>query len=503
MANEKIQDFTKKMLREKVFSCGVCKNLLVAPVMTVENIGDVCHDCFQTKNEENSWNSFPNTRVDAILRELEFPCKFQSEGCENEALLYDDLKQHENYCSYRPVNCLMPKEECEWVGKLVDLFKHFEEKHETHVLNKHCKEYFFEIDLQNFDAVTKLFTHRNRMYVLRIEKAKGGNSLLHFLKGESNMIVKYAAGSNVYKTKLPALSFDVACEEQNGQNIQLSTLKEVMQQDEVVRVVIRPEKYVVKNVTSEITKQLECPICKDIMRQPIFQCPAGHSICQSCLRKVCQCPTCRKDFPQENIRNFLVETLTPFVQYECVYSQFGCTSMLLGSEIDEHEDRCTYQTYECPKSNCKFKGNFSSCRNHFKVDHAVDLITGTAYEKTFTLARDYRDASNNDIYFFEYGNIFQLSFYRGTDSCKWNVRILTKYNKHDKYYFTVVVTNSNDPQRFIAKSQWCLDRNAVDDSSISFTKDSLLPYNDQISGQMTFCCEIQKNNVCSNLKKRV
>ncbi|KAJ3657077.1 hypothetical protein Zmor_016110 [Zophobas morio] len=145
MANENIQDFVE-MLQDNVFSCSVCKNLLVTPVMTVENIGDVCHDCFQTKNEENKWNSLPNTRLDAILKKFKFPCKFQSEGCEN-VVLYDDLKQHESYCIYRPVDCLIPNKACEWIGKLVDLFKHFEEKHETHVLNEQCGEYSFDINL--------------------------------------------------------------------------------------------------------------------------------------------------------------------------------------------------------------------------------------------------------------------------------------------------------------------------------------------------------------------
>ncbi|KAJ3657072.1 hypothetical protein Zmor_016104 [Zophobas morio] len=485
MANENFQDFTQEMLKENVFSCRVCKNLLVAPVMAVENIGDVCHDCFQTTKEENKWNGVPNTGLVAILKKLKFPCKFQ---CETE-VLYEDLREHENYCTYRPIDCLIAKEECGWVGKLVDLFKHFSENHTTCVLNEHCGEYSFEIDPQSLGTVIKLFTHKNRTYILIIEKLDENNSLLHFLKGESNMVVKYAARSKVIKTKLQALSFDVAFEERNGQKIQLSTLKEVMQEDDVIKVVIKPEKCEPKNVNSEITKHLECPVCKDIMREPIFQCLTGHSICQSCRNKLSKCPTCRKGFSQENIRNFSLEALIPFVQYECVYRQFGCTSMFLGSEIDEHEDGCTYQTYECPMNKCEFKGNFSSCRNHFKVDHEEYFVTATFYEET----SDY--FYYQERYFFEYGNIFKLT-YDSRNGYSWCVRILSKYNKHDQYLFTVRVFNKDDAQCYTAKSKWCVDRNARDDN-ISFSKDSLKAY----GNEMTFCYEIQKAGVLSNMKK--
>ena len=251
---------------------------------------------------------------------------------------------------------------------------------------------------------------------------------------------------------------------------------------------IKPEKCEPKNVNTEITKHLECPVCRDIMRQPIFQCLTGHSICQSCRKKLSQCPTCRKEFPQENIRNFLVEALTAFVQYECVYRQFGCTSMPLGSEIDEHEDGCTYQTYECPMSKCKFKGNFSSCRNHFKLDHAKYFVTGTVCEKGFT------HLCHPDYYFFEYGNIFKMTIAL-RNGYSWCVQILSKYNKHDQYYFTIRVFNKVDAQCYIAKSKWCVDRNALDDN-IFLSSDSLNAY----KSERTFCCEIQKASVRNNMK---
>jgi hypothetical protein len=77
------ENFTKKMLSEKVFTCAICENLLMVPVMMVEDVGNVCHKCFRSRNEENG-KSLPNTTLNAILQELKLPCKFESEGCEAE-----------------------------------------------------------------------------------------------------------------------------------------------------------------------------------------------------------------------------------------------------------------------------------------------------------------------------------------------------------------------------------------------------------------------------------
>eukprot|EP00092_Neocalanus_flemingeri_P017423 GFUD01018846.1.p1 GENE.GFUD01018846.1~~GFUD01018846.1.p1 ORF type:complete len:499 (+),score=131.10 GFUD01018846.1:381-1877(+) len=43
---------------------------------------------------------------------------------------------------------------------------------------------------------------------------------------------------------------------------------------------------------SEVESELECPVCLDISRPPIYQCPEGHIICSACkplLKACCQC----------------------------------------------------------------------------------------------------------------------------------------------------------------------------------------------------------------------
>ena len=68
--------------------------------------------------------------------------------------------------------------------------------------------------------------------------------------------------------------------------------------------VLRPKKVeessLPESERSEIESELECPVCLEISRPPIYQCPEGHLICSSCkplLKACCQCDTKFTDPP--------------------------------------------------------------------------------------------------------------------------------------------------------------------------------------------------------------
>ena len=42
-----------------------------------------------------------------------------------------------------------------------------------------------------------------------------------------------------------------------------------------------------------IESELECPICFELSRPPVYQCPEGHIICHKCRPRVSRCPVCR------------------------------------------------------------------------------------------------------------------------------------------------------------------------------------------------------------------
>ena len=42
-----------------------------------------------------------------------------------------------------------------------------------------------------------------------------------------------------------------------------------------------------------LESELECPICWELSRPPVYQCPEGHIICHKCRPRVSRCPVCR------------------------------------------------------------------------------------------------------------------------------------------------------------------------------------------------------------------
>jgi len=57
---------------------------------------------------------------------------------------------------------------------------------------------------------------------------------------------------------------------------------------------------------------LECPVCFDVFRQGIYQCPDGHMMCQSCYASLSyprSCPTCKIPYPPSSIRNRALELI--------------------------------------------------------------------------------------------------------------------------------------------------------------------------------------------------
>lgn len=62
----------------------------------------------------------------------------------------------------------------------------------------------------------------------------------------------------------------------------------------------------------DMESELECPICFELARPPIFQCPEGHILCGSCRPRVTRCPVCRFVFKGPDIRNRFIEKMSDY-----------------------------------------------------------------------------------------------------------------------------------------------------------------------------------------------
>ena len=60
----------------------------------------------------------------------------------------------------------------------------------------------------------------------------------------------------------------------------------------------------------EIERELECPVCMDIAKPPIYQCEEGHIICCQCKPLLTNCPHCSKKYSEPAIRCRFAEKLS-------------------------------------------------------------------------------------------------------------------------------------------------------------------------------------------------
>ena len=63
----------------------------------------------------------------------------------------------------------------------------------------------------------------------------------------------------------------------------------------------------------DLMNMLECPVCLDTAdRPPIYQCPEGHLLCESCNHRLSACPQCSHSLL--NSRNRTAEGLAVKLQ---------------------------------------------------------------------------------------------------------------------------------------------------------------------------------------------
>merc|ERR1719319_1703683 len=61
---------------------------------------------------------------------------------------------------------------------------------------------------------------------------------------------------------------------------------------------------------SEVEADLECPVCYELSRPPIYQCPEGHIICSACKPLLKACPQCDLKYTDPPIRCRFAEKLS-------------------------------------------------------------------------------------------------------------------------------------------------------------------------------------------------
>ncbi|TVU22132.1 hypothetical protein EJB05_31814 [Eragrostis curvula] len=115
---------------------------------------------------------------------------------------------------------------------------------------------------------------------------------------------------------------------------------------------------------------LDCPICSEPLRPPIFQCAVGHLICSACCDKVPNLKKCHQCSRKcNNKRCYGIEKIVRSVKIPCRNSKYGCDVKTTYYEKEDHEASCPSGPCFCPETGCSFVGSTRMLLRHFILEH--------------------------------------------------------------------------------------------------------------------------------------
>ncbi|KAF7833429.1 E3 ubiquitin-protein ligase SINA-like 10 [Senna tora] len=142
---------------------------------------------------------------------------------------------------------------------------------------------------------------------------------------------------------------------------------------------------------------LECFVCFEPLRAPIFQCENGHSSCSSCCLKLNNiCALCSK--PTGRIRNLSIEKLLESLRISCPNAKYGCKEYLSyirnGSSECDHQNACPYVPFSCLFSGCDYVVSYTDLCHHLTTNHK-DSTLCFAYNENVSVSFNTED--ENDV----------------------------------------------------------------------------------------------------------
>lgn len=491
------------LLSLPIFSCRKCEKFLNPPIVLVDGIGNVCGSC-NTMDPPNT--GVHNSALEIILQHLRIPCR---NYC-NENLEYFNMNSHEAVCANRNYVCPMKNfDGCPWEVALNDLVDHSILEHADIVLKGTDNSFLLDVDITKSYNIVRFLHNVKNNFILHIncdlEQSQLRYTMYNIGKLENVEKLSYSVeqsrdntcllyhGTNlkIYHLSQYYMDFDPS----KALSIDVSLLKKFGDESTVVTII--------KIMTPDASKELleeklwnyfECPVCNSLMKPPIYQCLAGHSICNCCRPRLQKCPTCRSSFG--NSRNYALEALTNGVNYPCGHRELGCPIVLPISEITVHESECDLKPYNCPlmqTHRCTWEGTLAGLSTHLKAEHN-DKFRSSHYCKT-TNSFSF-DCNYAEIYcMVAYGEVFRVCHKRdmGNQNTYWSVQMVGLKGESKKYQCEIGIIDGGNENRRLIRTDLCQE---LSNQENMFNQCIMVPTNViswfSYEGHITYYCKIIK-----------
>lgn len=325
--------------------CCFCDGpLSVPPITLITQDGNQykCGRCISIK-------SVPNIRAviyEHLAKLMLFPCIYKS--C-LKTIPFEDVHEHEKICEHRTTIC--PKVNCSESMKISMLSQHFKDKHsDTYhtnsfiiknvyaynnidLLEKNGKTYIsiFDSDDNYFAlSVCALDPIDTCQYEVNVKSEKNNfgivvlnqnmiafNNRLHCLKcANGSCKLKFHAYKDNKKDLIKKMSTKINrdCVKRMFGGGLLTYTIDIIEEDRKIKEEPKPQvkDAIIRKAKKIFLQLLECPLCKEYMSAPIYQCLSGHTICNVCRPALEKCSTCEERI--EKTRNFTLEELSSKVE---------------------------------------------------------------------------------------------------------------------------------------------------------------------------------------------
>lgn len=115
------------------FECPVCFQYMHPPICSCAKGHCMCKNCMLNVKSCPQCRSLTFYRclvLERIYSKLEFPCKYDKEGCQITTFDFADIEEHETLCLYNTTrNCPLAQNPCNWKGKYSEMLNHIQDKH--------------------------------------------------------------------------------------------------------------------------------------------------------------------------------------------------------------------------------------------------------------------------------------------------------------------------------------------------------------------------------------
>ncbi|KAJ3657629.1 hypothetical protein Zmor_009416 [Zophobas morio] len=370
-------DFSALQTRDWIeqLKCSVCTNYLsYFPVYISLSNDNICGRC---SPKMAATDLRQNKAYEIVAQDLEFSCRYQSEGCW-EKLKPEKIPQHEANCPYVIIECITKNfTKCEAKTSKLNMMKHCQEKH----CDVFLKNDTFDIDLSTSKGVYNLLEYDNQLLVVKRKYFPQEKVIEFFIARKENekfrkfapYVVKFTYGNREL-----AIRHDVGHEIRIIEKISLESLIESDKKESKVIGEIHVETKTgptsnAETVTKGLLNLFRCSYCNEYFLPEALRFSCNVIICPSCRNRTCYDAEHYDDMDKLNVNK-----LANLLQFPCRNAKNGCSFSSSLHEIKMHHGLCQYGTQICPiqdYTNCTWNGLYKDLDLHFLEKHHDLLIT--------------------------------------------------------------------------------------------------------------------------------